>query len=179
MGYVEQTLGTRERMIARGKWPMIFWLRAWAALIFLGIIGVGIFLFVRDTIVMLTTEFAVTDARVVMKQGWLERAPRRSAFVSIRGLVRLVPDQSGEVVRLQPVQQCWNAVNAWCFPPMADPLPSGAPMRLRRRLCWAAWRVTESASGVFALGAERHRRTKAQTCRRAAHWRCGPLGLVT
>jgi uncharacterized membrane protein YdbT with pleckstrin-like domain len=86
MSYIDKSLAPGEQLLARGKWPVIFWVGAWAALIFLGIILVGIFLFLRSAIEMSTTQFAVTDRRVVLKRGWLNRHTQELAVESVEGV---------------------------------------------------------------------------------------------
>jgi uncharacterized membrane protein YdbT with pleckstrin-like domain len=121
MGYVEQTLGPRERLIARGKWPLIFWIGAWAALIFLGIILVGVYLFARAAITMATTEFAVTDARVVLKQGWLNVHTQEISVGSIEG-VQLVQSIWGKMFGYGRIMVTGTGDAHLVFPPMSDPI---------------------------------------------------------
>lgn len=86
MRYIDESLAPGETIIQRGKWPAIFWVGAWAALIVLGIAIVGIFIFVRAAIVMSTTDFAVTNKRVVIKRGWLRRRTAELAVQSVEGV---------------------------------------------------------------------------------------------
>lgn len=57
MRYIDESLAPGETIIRRGKWPTLFWVGAWAALLLLGIILVGVFIFVGMAIKMLTTDF--------------------------------------------------------------------------------------------------------------------------
>lgn len=121
MRYIDESLADGETIIQRGKWPGIFWFGAWAALILLGIILVGLFIFIGAVIKMKTTDFAVTNRRVILKRGWLNRHTQELSVESVEG-VRL--DQSiiarmfgyGRVV----VTGTGDAVIA--FPPMANPV---------------------------------------------------------
>jgi uncharacterized membrane protein YdbT with pleckstrin-like domain len=121
MRYIDESLAEGETVIQRGAWPGLFWFGAWTALILLGIIVVGIFIFVRSAIIMKTTDFAVTDRRIILKRGWLNRRTQELAVQSVEGVSL---DQSliarlfgyGRVI----VTGTGDAVIA--FPPMADPV---------------------------------------------------------
>lgn len=121
MRYVDESLAPGEEILARGRWPGLFWFGAWAALIVLGVAIVGIFIFVRAVIIMKTTDFAVTNKRVILKRGWLNRRTQELAVGSVEGVVL---DQSfwariwnyGRVI----VTGTGDAVIR--FPPMADPV---------------------------------------------------------
>ncbi len=121
MGYVQQTLGPHERMIAQGKWPLIFWIGAWAALILLGIIFVGVFIFARAAITMLTTEFAVTDARVVLKRGWLNVHTQEISAGSIEG-VQLVQSIWGKLFGYGRIMVTGTGDARLVFPAMSNPM---------------------------------------------------------
>lgn len=121
MRYIDESLADGETIIQRGKWPGIFWFGAWVALILLGIIVVGVFIFLTAWIKMKTTDFAVTNRRVILKTGWLNRRTHELAVESVEGVSL---DQSivarlfgyGRVV----VTGTGDAVIA--FPPMANPV---------------------------------------------------------
>lgn len=87
MRYIDASLAPGEEIIQRGRWPTIFWVGAWASLIFLGIIVVGVFIFLRAAIIMWTTDFAVTNRRVVLKRGWLNRKTEELAVESVEGVL--------------------------------------------------------------------------------------------
>ncbi|MBN8607803.1 MAG: PH domain-containing protein [Caulobacterales bacterium] len=121
MRYIDESLAPGETILQRGQWPWIFWFGAWAALILLGIVIVGIIIFARAAIIMKTTDFAVTNRRVILKRGWLNRRTQELAVESVEGVSL---DQSiiqrlfgyGRVV----VTGTGDAVIV--FPPMADPV---------------------------------------------------------
>ena len=121
MRYIDESLAADETIIRRGNWPGIFWFGAWAALLLLGIIVVGVVIFAIAAIKMKTTDFAVTNRRVILKRGWLNRRTHELAVESVEGVSL---DQSliarlfgyGRVV----VTGTGDAVIA--FPPMADPV---------------------------------------------------------
>jgi uncharacterized membrane protein YdbT with pleckstrin-like domain len=53
----------------------------------LGVIIVGVFIFVRSWIIMATTDFAVTNRRVILKTGWLNRRTQELAVESVEGVI--------------------------------------------------------------------------------------------
>lgn len=73
MSYIEQALAPGETVRASARLHWVLWLRAWAALLILGILIIGIVIFVRQVIFNLTTEIAATDRRLIRKLGFLER----------------------------------------------------------------------------------------------------------
>jgi uncharacterized membrane protein YdbT with pleckstrin-like domain len=48
---------------------------------------VGIFIFIRSAIIMSTTDFAVTNRRVILKRGWLNRRTEELAVESVEGVL--------------------------------------------------------------------------------------------
>lgn len=121
MRYIDQSLAPGEVIIQRGKWPMIFWVGAWAALIVLGIAIVGIFIFLRAAIIMWTTDFAVTNKRVVVKRGWLNRRTAELAVESVEGVAL---DQSllARLFGFGRVVVTGTGDATLVFPPMAHPV---------------------------------------------------------
>jgi len=73
MSYMNKALAPGEVIRAQARLHWVLWLRAWAALIVLGIVIIGIVIFVRQAIFNLTTEIAATDRRLIRKLGFLER----------------------------------------------------------------------------------------------------------
>jgi uncharacterized membrane protein YdbT with pleckstrin-like domain len=134
MRYIDESLAAGETIIQRGKWPGVFWFGAWAALLLLGIIVVGVFIFAAAAIKMKTTDFAVTNRRVILKRGWLNRRTHELAVESVEGVSL---DQSliarlfgyGRVV----VTGTGDAVIA--FPPMAQPVAFRRAIEAARADC--------------------------------------------
>ncbi len=73
MSYVKSSLGAEEEilMIARFPWP--YHVAAWGALLLLGIVGVGILIWVLMMVHFATTESALTTRRIVYKKGLFTR----------------------------------------------------------------------------------------------------------
>lgn len=134
MRYIDESLADGETIIQRGKWPSVFWFGAWAALILLGVILVGIFIFIRAAIIMKTTDFAVTNRRIILKRGWLNRQTQELAVESVEGVSM---DQSilarmfgyGRIV----VTGTGDAVIV--FPPMAHPVAFRRSIEAARADC--------------------------------------------
>lgn len=121
MSYIDKSLAPGEELLARGKWPTIFWVGAWAALIFLGIIIVGIFLFLKAAIEMSTTQFAVTDRRVVLKRGWLNRHTQELSVESVEG-VHLDQTIWQRMFGYGRIVVTGTGDARIVFPPMSDPV---------------------------------------------------------
>jgi uncharacterized membrane protein YdbT with pleckstrin-like domain len=121
MRYIDESLAPGETIIARGKWPTIFWIGAWAALLLLGIILVGVFIFVGMAIKMMTTDFAVTNRRVILKTGWLNRRTNELAVESVEGVSL---DQSiwARLFGFGRVIVTGTGEARIVFPPMAHPV---------------------------------------------------------
>lgn len=121
MRYIDESLAPGEVIIRRGEWPTVFWVGAWAALIVLGIAIVGIFIFLRAAIIMRTTDFAVTNKRVVVKRGWLNRRTAELAVESVEG-VSLDQSLIARVFGFGRVVVTGTGDATLVFPPMAQPV---------------------------------------------------------
>jgi uncharacterized membrane protein YdbT with pleckstrin-like domain len=71
--YVERALAPGETIEARAGLHWVLWLRAWLALIVLGVFLIGIYIFVRDVLFLSSTEVALTNRRLVFKTGIFHR----------------------------------------------------------------------------------------------------------
>jgi hypothetical protein len=69
MSYIENSLGDGETIIARAHFPWLYSATAWLALIVLGIVGIGIVIFISMMVRKWTTEIGVTSHRFVEKKG--------------------------------------------------------------------------------------------------------------
>lgn len=85
MSYIAKRLGPGEAVVVEGKFHWLQYLAAWAALILLGAFVVGIVIFVREMARMNTTEFVVTNRRVILKRGWLNVHLDEITLSSIEG----------------------------------------------------------------------------------------------
>ncbi len=121
MGYIAESLGGDERVVYRGRWPAIFWIGAWLSLLVFGIILVGIYMFAHAAIVMLTTEFAVTNHRVVLKRGWISRDTEELAVGNVE-TVELHQSILGRLFNYGSLGVTGTGDAVIKFPPMADPV---------------------------------------------------------
>ena len=119
--YVDKSLAADEHVLMRGRWPLAYWIGAYAQLLILGWIIVGIFLYLRAIVRMNTTEFAVTDRRIIMKSGWIKRITHELSVQSIEGVH---VDQSfwGRIFGYGRLVVTGNGEARIHLPPMADPI---------------------------------------------------------
>jgi hypothetical protein len=121
MRYIDQSLAPNETVLQRGRWPGVFWLGAWLALIFLGIVLIGIYLFLRAVIIMKTTDFAVTNRRIILKRGWLNRSTQEISVESVEGVL-LNQSILGRLFGFGRVVVTGTGEATIVFPPMANPV---------------------------------------------------------
>jgi uncharacterized membrane protein YdbT with pleckstrin-like domain len=134
MRYIDESLAAGEEIIQRGKWPVIFWVGAWTALILLGIIVVGVFIFAISAIKMMTTDFAVTNRRVILKTGWLNRRTQELAVQSVEG-VSLDQSIIARLFGYGRVVVTGTGEATIVFPPMAHPVAFRRAIEAARADC--------------------------------------------
>ena len=134
MRYIDESLADGETIIQRGQWPGVFWFGAWAALILLGIAIVGIFIFISSLIKMKTTDFAVTNRRVILKWGWLNRTTQELAVESIEG-VSLDQSFIARIFGYGRVIVTGTGEARIVFPPMAHPVAFRRSIEAARADC--------------------------------------------
>jgi uncharacterized membrane protein YdbT with pleckstrin-like domain len=153
MRYIDESLADGETIIQRGKWPGIFWFGAWAALILLGVIVVGVFIFASAVIKMKTTDFAVTNRRIILKRGWLNRRTQELAVESVEavsmnqsimarmfGFGRIIVTGTGDAVI--------------AFPPMGDPVKFRRAIEAARAECGGEVRLAHGDREAIERAAE-------------------------
>jgi len=121
MSYIEQSLGANEKIVARAKFHWIYKLQAWLALIFLGIILIGIWIFFRMMIRMWTTEIGVTTYRFIEKTGWFTLKTNEIALPNIEG-VRVTQSFWGRIFGYGHIRIEGTGVDAIELPTIADPV---------------------------------------------------------
>lgn len=119
--YVDKSLAADEHILVRGRWPLAYWVGAWVQLLVLGILVIGVVLFLLAVIRMKTTEFAVTDKRVILKRGWLTRTTHELAVESIEG-VNLEQSIWGRLFQYGRVVVTGTGEARIVLPPMAEPI---------------------------------------------------------
>jgi len=134
MRYIDESLAPGETVLRRGEWPFVFWLGAWAALLFLGIIVVGVFIFIGAVVKMKTTDFAVTNRRIILKQGWLTRHTAELAVENVEG-VSLNQSLIGRLFGFGRVIVTGTGDATIVFPPMAHPVDFRRAIESARAQC--------------------------------------------
>lgn len=121
MGYVDAVLAPGETVRLKARLHWLLWARAWAMLVFLGIIIVGIVLFIRDVIILSTTEVAITNYRLINKTGFLARHARELQLTSIEA-VNVDQGVWGRLLGFGRVTVHGTGDDIWMTPTIADPL---------------------------------------------------------
>jgi uncharacterized membrane protein YdbT with pleckstrin-like domain len=86
MSYIEQSLGTGERVIARAHFHWLYQLGAVLALVILGWVLVGIYIFIVMTVKYHTTEIGITTHRFILKTGLFTLNTQEIALQNIEGV---------------------------------------------------------------------------------------------
>ena len=73
MSYVEKTIGINESIIYKVKFHWTYSFVAILYLLILGIVWIGIFIFLKMIINKWTTERVLTNERYIQKIGWIRR----------------------------------------------------------------------------------------------------------
>ena len=73
MSYVEDTIGTNEKIVYEVKFHWIYTFSAFLYLLFFGVFIIGIIIFLKMMINKWTTERVLTDARYIQKTGFIAR----------------------------------------------------------------------------------------------------------
>lgn len=84
--YVEHSLGSGETLVAKAHFSVWYTVKAWLALIFLGWLLIGIWIFVAMMIRRATTEIAVTSHRFVEKTGVFSLKTNEISLAQIEGV---------------------------------------------------------------------------------------------
>jgi uncharacterized membrane protein YdbT with pleckstrin-like domain len=97
------------------------WVRAWAALLLLGIVIIGIVIFVRDAIYLLTTEIVITDRRLINKTGLIARRARE---LELDGVESVEVEQSvwGRLLGYGTIEVHGTGDDIWIARLIADPV---------------------------------------------------------
>lgn len=121
MSYIEKSLGTGERLVARAHFHWWYSLKAWLALIFLGIFIIGIVIFFHLMIRKWTTEIGVTTTRFVEKTGFFSLTTNEIALPNIEGL-RVTQSFWGRLLNYGHIKIEGTGVDAIMIPDIADPI---------------------------------------------------------
>jgi uncharacterized membrane protein YdbT with pleckstrin-like domain len=121
MSYIDQSLGDGETVIARAHFHWLYSLTAWLALIVLGIIGIGIIIFISMMVRKWTTEIGVTSHRFVEKRGLFSLRSNEIALPNIEG-VKVNQSFLGRIFGYGTVRIEGTGVDAVTTPTIADPV---------------------------------------------------------
>jgi uncharacterized membrane protein YdbT with pleckstrin-like domain len=121
MSYIQKSLGADERIIACAHFHWWYSLKAWLALIFLGIFIVGIVIFFHLMIRKWTTEIGVTTYRFVEKTGVFSLKTNEIALPNIEG-VRVSQSFWGRILGYGHIRIDGTGVDAIIIPDIADPI---------------------------------------------------------
>ncbi|MEQ8557367.1 MAG: PH domain-containing protein [Henriciella sp.] len=120
MRYIEKSLSDTEEVLYWGKFHWLWYARAWAALIIFGILIIGIIYFIYEMLRLKTTEFAVTNRRIVMKKGILSAHVDQLSLSSIEG-ADLDQGIIGRLFGFGRLEIEGRGEGEILFPPMAKP----------------------------------------------------------
>jgi uncharacterized membrane protein YdbT with pleckstrin-like domain len=121
MGYIEKSLGANERVIAIAHYHWLYRFGAILALVFLGWVVIGIFIFLSMMIRSSTTEIGVTTHRFIKKTGWLSLSTNEIALQNIEG-ARVRQTILGRIFDYGHVIIEGTGVDAVETPMIADPI---------------------------------------------------------
>jgi uncharacterized membrane protein YdbT with pleckstrin-like domain len=121
MSYIDDSLGDGETVVARAHFHWLYSALAWAALIFLGILVIGIVIFLSMMIRKWTTEIGVTTHRFVEKKGLFTMRTNEIALPNIEG-VKVHQGVLGRIFGYGTVRVEGTGVDAVTTPTIADPV---------------------------------------------------------
>ncbi|MGE3303591.1 MAG: PH domain-containing protein [Hyphomonadaceae bacterium] len=119
--YVDRSLANGEQVLLRGQWPATYWALAWAALIGLGWLVIGLFIFAGAALHMMTTEFAVTNRRIILKRGWITLDTQEFSPANVEE-VRVSQSLLGKIFGFGRVIATGTGEGVITFPPMSRPI---------------------------------------------------------
>ena len=121
MSYIEQSLGSGEKLVAKAEFHWWYTLKAVLALVFLGIFIIGIVIFFQMMIRKWTTEIGVTTHRFVEKTGLFSLNTNEIALTNIEG-VRVFQTFWGRLLGYGRLRIEGTGVDAINLPDIADPV---------------------------------------------------------
>ena len=131
--YIEKSLGANERIIARARFHWLYLVKAWLALLILGWILIGIWIFAAMMIRRATTEIAVTSHRFVEKTGLFNLRTNEISLHNIEG-VRLEQSFLGQIFGYGHLRIEGTGVDAVVIPDIADPVAFRAAIETAKDL---------------------------------------------
>ena len=121
MSYIDNSLGDGEAVIARAHFHWLYSAAAWLALLVLGVVGIGIIIFISMMVKKWTTEIGVTSHRFVEKKGLFSLRSNEIALPNIEG-VKVEQSFLGRIFGYGTVRIEGTGVDAVTTPTIADPV---------------------------------------------------------
>jgi uncharacterized membrane protein YdbT with pleckstrin-like domain len=121
MSYIERSLGSGEKLVARAHFHWWYSLKAWLALLVLGIFIIGIIIFFDMMIRKWTTEIGVTSHRFVMKTGFFQLRTKEISLSNVEG-VSVAQSFWGRLLNYGHLQIEGTGVGSVKVPDIADPV---------------------------------------------------------
>ena len=121
MSYIDNSLGDGETVIARAHFHWLYSAAAWLALLVLGVVGIGIIIFISMMVKKWTTEIGVTSHRFVEKKGLFSLRSNEIALPNIEG-VKVEQSLLGRIFGYGTVRIEGTGVDAVTTPTIADPV---------------------------------------------------------
>jgi uncharacterized membrane protein YdbT with pleckstrin-like domain len=131
--YIEKSLGANERIIARAHFHWLYTVKAWLALLILGWILIGVWIFATMMIRRATTEIAVTSHRFVEKTGLFNLRTNEISLHNIEG-VRLEQSFFGQIFGYGHLRIEGTGVDAVVIPDIANPVAFRAALETAKDL---------------------------------------------
>ena len=119
--YVEQSLGSGETLVAKAHFSVWYSIKAWLALIFLGWLLIGIWIFAVMMIRRATTEIAVTSHRFVEKTGVFSLRTNEISLAQIEG-VKVEQTVLGRMLGYGHIRIEGSGVDAVNIPDIQNPI---------------------------------------------------------
>lgn len=121
MSYISTALAPGEAVRAAARLHWILWLRAIAALVLLGVVIVGIVICVQQVVLLVSTEIAVTDRRLIFKTGLLQRRVVDMNLSAVEA-VNIDQDVLGRILSYGRVTVHGTGDDTWRTPLIANPV---------------------------------------------------------
>ena len=129
--YIDKSLGDRETLLYRARFPWWYHLVSWLWFLILGIVVVGLVVFIVREIRAWTTEMGVTSQRLILKQGWIGISTEELALWTIEE-VNLVQSFWGRICGFGILRVAGTGEGAITFPPAQNPLAFRAAVEKAR-----------------------------------------------
>lgn len=104
MRYVDRMLGDKEHVIAftRPTWWSGFWTYVWVVILLLPTFGLSLLFMIPVLVNVLTTEFAVTNKRVIVKRGFIRRDAEELRLGKVES-VKVDQSITGRILRFSTI----------------------------------------------------------------------------